>query len=358
MVTRAKRGWIGVDVGTHALKVAQVERAAGTLRLVDAVAVPRTTVESDGEQPSRTVSRCHAELQAALALGKQFRGSTAACAMSMQWSHVKPLKVPADVDDTWSYIADELNAAGALEGHEFGYWQTGGETRNAENPTDDVIAITVSQQDALQLAQDVARCGLECRQLDVIPLALARAAQMIPETRERQSVAILDWGVAEATFCSLRNGIPVFVRRLRNSGFGAVLHQIGGELGLYPDEVETLLLSGRDTASEDDRRIARELHAAVAELASESLRTVSEEVRRTLAFLEHQMPSAIPEKTWLCGAGAVWNGAADYFAAKMRGPVATWSLRDAGIEKADEFPFPDEILATAISLSMLAWSRA
>ena len=274
----------------------------------------------------------------------------------MRHCQVRPLRIPAGTAaDRRAAIADELSVLGGAEEYEFDAWNRSRDDEAAPG-MEDVIAVTVPQQSTAGITAAVAHCGLDCRTLDALPLALARAVRMVADPDDIEPVAAIDWGYADATFCVLIGPTPAFVRRLRDCGFHAVLEQAANKLGLNVEEVESLLLRGRGE-DESVPRACRDLHTAIAELAAQPLRTMAGEMERTMAFVANQMPSALPHKAWLLGAGSLWNGGAEFLAAIVRRPVENWRFRNAGIERAAALPFPEEVLAAAVSLSTLAWAR-
>ena len=78
-----KTGWLGVDIGTHAVKIAQVRRRSAGFELSAATIVAR--VDSwcgerlQGEQPATSAD----EIRAGLSAGESFVGRQSACALSM-----------------------------------------------------------------------------------------------------------------------------------------------------------------------------------------------------------------------------------------------------------------------------------
>lgn len=358
MVATTRRGWIGVDVGTRALKLAQVEQAGGGLRLVGAAVLPRTGAGSDPDAAQPTACGCREDLDAALSLERRFAGSRTACTMSMHWCQAKTLAIPPGAGDgARSLITDELRCLGCGGDYVFDFWRTGIESTATETHLENMIALAVPRSSATELAGDLARCGLECRVLDALPLAVARAVRMAATSDEDRPVAAFDWGFAEATFCTISGRTPIFVRRLRNGGFGAVLQKAASKLGLDLDEIESLLLDGRRGAGAPGHALGEQLHGAISELAAQPLRAVADELERTFTFLRHQLIAALPEQIWLFGAGALWNGAVEFLASHAGRPVEPWRFRSAGIENAVDVPFPDEVLGPAVSLSALAWSQ-
>ncbi len=357
MVATAKRGWIGVDIGTRALKLAQVEQAGGRLRLVSAAVLPRTNAGDDSQAAPPNAFGCREDLRAALSLERRFAGRRTACTMSMHWCQAKTLAIPVGTGDgARSVIANELSCLGCGDDYVFDFWRTGMESTATETHVEKMIALAVPRRSATEFAGDISRNGLDCRVLDVLPLALARAVQMAATPDDDRPIAAIDLGFSEATFCTISGRTPIFVRRLRHCGFGAVLQAVSSKLGLDLDEVESLLLDGRYGADAPGHAVGKELHGMVSELAARPLRAMADELERTLTFLRHQLPAALPQQIWLFGAGAIWNGAVEFLAATIGRPVEPWRFRSAGIENDPGLPFPDEVLGPAVSLSTLAWS--
>jgi Tfp pilus assembly PilM family ATPase len=357
VVATAKRGWIGIDVGTRAIKLAQVERAPHGLRLVDAIVIPRTTTTSSDGPDGTAPATCREEVRAALAMSSRFSGRTAACTLSMHWCQAKTLKVPVE-DGTAdrTLIARKMESAGYAEHVDFDFWRTDVVEDGDARPTDGVIALAVSRRNAAQLAADVSRCGLDCRALDGVPMALTRAVGMVSAADYGRPVAAVDWGFGEATLCAISGHTPAYVRRLRGCGFGSVLQAVGGALGLHVDELETLVSTSPNGRSAADHAARQELQRAIPDLARLPLRTVVDELRRTLTFLKNQLPALAPERIWVFGAGAIWRQAGEFLGSRVDLPVATWRLCDAGIGSVPGLSPPEEILAPAVTLSALAWS--
>ena len=111
-----------------------------------------------------------------------------------------------------------------------------------------------------QVSADVAAGRWNCRVIDSLPWALARAAchgsgaDALPTT-----VAVLDWGYARATLCLIHDGAPAMVRCLKDCGFAGVVAAAQAALRVAEEDAETLLpppwpLRPRTTPAEVRRR--------------------------------------------------------------------------------------------------------
>jgi Tfp pilus assembly PilM family ATPase len=358
VVTFRKKGWIGVDIGTRSIKLAQVEQAATGLRLSDSRVIPRRVPAKGDDTDASCPVRSEQEIRSALSLGRGFSGRAAACALSMRWCQAKSLTVPAGSKaEQRSIVAKELrnrHADGSDE-QEFDFWHTGAAETDSEIQSENVIAMTIPHRWAVQIADDVRHSGLICHALDGLPLALARAVWMSSASGDDQASVAVDWGFSEATFCTVTGGQPTFVRRLRACGFGSVLQAICRAFDVSLDEAE-LLVNGSGLPGDEPGQSAKEQFQEVLfEVAADPLSTMVEELGRTLGFLKRSDSAAVPGRMWLFGAGALWKGANEFLSSRINHPVETWSLETAGVHTAAESPVPAEILAPAIALSSLAW---
>ena len=127
-----RTGWIGVEVGTGAIKIAQVERIAGQYRIARSLVVPAKD-EPFGIQ-SIEEGRVGREIRKALSLHGGFRGRLAACALSMHSCELRTLVSARGSEDEQreliSLELDDTQAANA-EQREFEFWDS------AQRPEDE-----------------------------------------------------------------------------------------------------------------------------------------------------------------------------------------------------------------------------
>ena len=68
--------------------------------------------------------------------------------------------------------------------------------------------------------------GWNCRVIDALPWALARAASLDSGIEAGAPVAALDWGYGKSTISLIHNGVPVHVRSLKDCAFQTILETI------------------------------------------------------------------------------------------------------------------------------------
>jgi Tfp pilus assembly PilM family ATPase len=352
-----KKGWIGIDIGTRSVKFAQVQQTAAGLRLSESLVIQRrATVNDDTVRQSCPVASDE-EIRNAMSLKSGFSGRASACALSMRWCHLRPLTIPAGTNaEQRSVVAKELrNRHAGSDEQEFDFWRTGAAKADSGSQTEGVIAMSIPHRWAAQVANDICKSGLICHALDGLPLALARAVGMISDPGVDGASLAVDWGFSEATFCSVVNGRPTFVRRLRACGFGSVLDAVCRAFDVSLDEAELLVNSAGFEGDAPRPSVKADLQKVLFEIAAHPLSNMVEELRRTLDFLKRSNSSDVSQRMWLFGAGALWKDACEFLSPRIGHAVERWSLQSSDIHAETESPFPEEILAPAIALSSLAW---
>lgn len=355
MVASARRGWIGVDIGTRSVKLVQLERAAAGVRLVEAMAIPRRTGPDGSSTAVGDIPGAREEIAVGLALGRRFSGRAAACTVSMRWCQARPLRIPAgDPAQQRTCVAQELSAICAdwADGYEFDHWSTDPDDCDEAAPLRNVIAFSMLRRLATGVGEDLTRAGLHCHALDGLPLALTRMVRLAEAPEADRPVAAVDWGFSDATFCAISHGRPIFVRRLRACGFSAVLQSVATGLGLSVDEAELLLAGGSVRQSGS---VAVEFARLLPEISPRPLNTMIEELHRTLKFFQHQFGRGFPQRIWLFGAGAAWKEASGFLSSRINLPVEIWRPEASRIQMPQNVALPGEILAPAIAMSSIAW---
>ena len=148
-------GWIGVDVGTHTVKLAQAVRTPSGVRLHRAAVIQRTSDWSGDDALARDQpSSSQAEIRAALECGG-FSGRDAVCVPPMNVCQLRGLNVPPGSDqERRTIIGDELGEEWAeRRGQmEFDFWEL--EAGKADKSTDvfNVNVLATSRPWVLQLA--------------------------------------------------------------------------------------------------------------------------------------------------------------------------------------------------------------
>jgi type IV pilus assembly protein PilM len=357
-------GWIGVDIGAGAVKLAQLERRDNRWHLSKTALV---RWPEPGPLTLKTVEngRLAGIISQALSSCGAFRGSRAACVLSPAVCEMLTLEVPpAPEPELRDMICQELAAhrEGDANDLEFDFWNAHPSVVTSEQGVVALNVLGIPRDLAESTGAELYRAGLTLRDLDGTPFTLARALSLAPgspaagDAPQSGAVAMLDWGHTGAMFTVVAGGQPIFARTLRNCGCAGISQAVAAALSLSDHEAWHLL-STCGVPSETGRgSTQQELQEFVAELLRGPVDEILGELNKTLDFLKQQSPDLAPQQIWLSGGGATVRNVAEHLEAGLGVIVRNW--RPASESMADEYPgdrhqLPVELFANAAALSLL-----
>lgn len=316
MFGRTNQGWIGVDVGGRAIKVAQLRRVRDGLQL-SVAAVTRRSDSSD--------EALLEDLRAAKALADRTKGSRVAATLSMASWQIEPTQEDATTPE------DRCVAN----------WSAGPES-----------AYTLSApRDQIEKAVDgFSRVGLQCEVIDGPPLAIARVLQLTPGYQREALLGALDWGESTVILTAATNGQARYVRRLNAPGFGEIRRQVADGLGLSEAEADRLIA---DYGVREPPVTGAEARL-VDDALRNAIRPVIQELKRTLEHLGAKLKTKGPERVLLMGSAATVPGLPEAVSATISVRTEPWTAIGLQRDETDNSP-PECLLAQAIALSALAW---
>ena len=348
------RGYLGIDLGSRAIKMAQIEQTDGQIRLIDAVVIRRNANWNLTDQPIQAPCSSAPELAAAKRVGTRFSGHQAASTMTMGLCDVRQVAMIATDDEQESreQIVQQLKTVErfGIQPRQFDYW-TLPEAWSQGEPKSYVLSLR--QDWAEQFAEDQYRAHLKTRCIDGLPMALARAAEWAVPSRHRGPIAVLDWGYSRATFCVVLAGKPVFVRMLRGGGYERVVKTVAESLNLTHDEAESLLQT-RGLSPEPDGCTDR-VESVLSGILTAPLQCLFDELNRTLRFLKIDRRKEFPSCLLLFGAGALLKHVPAWFQQRTGLDVAPWTWNGNTSIGGSQGPIPAPLVAVAMAMSALAW---
>lgn len=359
----SRAGWIGIDVGSHCVKVAQVRRCGSRYELCGAAAISRARPWQGAAWQDSTPLQSGDEIAAALGACDFFRGRAAACMLTMAACEHRHFDVGQAADAVIRKALEQELSADPVTGQrpfEFDFW-----TVSTDDGKDQGVGVVATPQELTeQVVRDHAAARLQCRALDGLPLVLARAMHMT-SPQERKAVAALDWGRRCATFCVMVGKDPVFVRSLKNCELDRIVEAVAKGVGATMEEAESLLmqagfasLASRRTPPSREASASQAALASVSELTREPLEPLLEELEKTLAFLGTHHRRLTPTSLTLFGAGACVPRAADVLAEQTGLPAHPWRLSSAIRSSRESLLASEPLLGPAIALSALAWEAS
>jgi type IV pilus assembly protein PilM len=353
-------GWIGVDIGTHTVKLAQTVRDAHGVRLHRAAVIQRPTSWSsdDALGLGQPITSCF-EIRAALECG-EFTGRNAVCTLPMNVCQLRALNVPPGTDEERrTIIGGELAEDWAALRHpmEFDFWEmeTG---RDKSTDASNVSVLATSRFWVSQLWRDCRKSGLDCWAIDGVPLTMARAISLAGGASSGRRVLAVDWGFSNTTLCIVGDERPLYCRRVQNCGFGRVLDGIVAAFDVTLDEAQYLADAQGFKSTTADASSDEATQAAITHAVEATLDELVRQIRRTLSFTEAQRRHLQPAEIWLMGGGASMRNVASFLGELVELPVQIWTL------PADE-ALPDcasgaraALFSGAATLSAAVWRAA
>jgi type IV pilus assembly protein PilM len=354
-------GWIGVDVGTHTVKLAQAVREGSGVRLHRAAVIQRSSSWNgdDGlamEQPIASVQ----EIRAALECGG-FTGRDAVCSLPMNTCQLRGLNVPPGTDqERRAMAADELAEEWAEKkvAMEFDFWEM--EPGPTEKNTDafNVSILAVSRPWIAQVWRDCRQSGLNCWAVDGVPLTMARAVALAGGLGGGRRALAIDWGYSNTTLCVVGDDRPLYTRRLPGCGFGKVLDEVCRVFGVSLDEAQHLMDTQGVVAPQSDPLADRQVQKAVTDAMAETASELVRQLKRTVHFLESQRRHLHADAIWLMGGGASTRNIGPYFDQALNLPVHICGAALQEPPSGETATQRGAVFSGALALSALAWGAA
>ena len=351
MIFAAKHGWIGVDIGTCSLKLAQMERRGRQTILRSAAIIERASLVDTSPWIRSAPARVASELERGLDKAR-FHGRDTACTPPIAICDIRNLSIPFESEkESRAAVASELSQIHSVneENLHFDIWRSG-----VSRDVDEVSVLCMADRWTDSIVADHSEHGLTCRAIDGLPQALVRAAAMHPDYQRQQPLVLLDWGATTTTFCVALNDQPIFVRCLPKLGFLGYEEKIIQALGM--SRRETRRIMSRYGVPENTNDSSDEVTQTIAEIVGGDLQTFVEELTRTISYFKTQHTNLPLEHGLLFGAGAMLNNVNHWLGSKLKVDLQTWKLQFEGpVEKSH---WPIELLGPAIAASSLAWEAA
>ncbi len=341
--SRRSAGWIGVDIGTRTVKLAQVERRGGGWRLSGL-----WTIEHASDLPLVRSALGEGELskhtQELRKIRRLFRGRSTAATLPTSHVDFRALDIPSGPWQETKAILDQELAAdppGENGDYEFDAWQA-----TSFGSTTKVLAVAAERCNTVRVASDLLSAGFECSVIDAVPCALARAVTLCDPAAQQETVAALDFGHSTALLVVVHQGRPVFCRLLRGCGLQSLMQPLIDKLGITDEECRHLLLRFGIPAETAGSPAARSTY----QVMSHGLNHLAEELRRTLSYASQQLRLR-PNRIWMFGGGATIRNSAEFVSQQTQIASLPWRL-----SKGDgPGNLTEPLFGAAAGLSLLAW---
>ena len=348
---------IGLDVGTHAVRVAEVElEDPPRVTAFGQVALPYDAMRDGEIVDAPAVTKAVERLWTELGLGKgEVRLGIASPRVIVRTVEV-PVMSDADLEGALRFQAGDLlpipldEAAfdfQVLEPVPAAPTADAGETGEPAEPMQRVLIAAAPRITVEALADAVRAAGVRPSAVDLVPLALVRALGRRVGNNGPAAEALVSIGSGTTVIVIQESGLPRFVRIVGGGG-RAITSAVEAALDLSTDEAETLK---RDPGA--DPSVAAAVDAAIAG----PMRDIVEAVRGSVDFYRGQQDALPVVRVTLTGGASQQRGLAEAIGDAVdlpcvaAQPRSLITLGDIGFGP-DEVPQLDPYLAVPVGLAL------
>jgi type IV pilus assembly protein PilM len=339
---------IGIDVGSRAIKAAQLARAPGGWRLHAEAVLPLPAPATPDDAPNHwavrdaLVGRLLEVLDRRGFAGNKVVLSVPPSKLESDLLELPPRSSGAPIEQI---ARGEIARASALSGapFEMACWDLPAPERATAATA--VLAVAVRHTDAETLIAPFERGGVNVVALDTASWALARSMRTCAG-QPGTATAVVDLGFSGSTLVLLGDGRVLYQRHLRDAGVGA-MHRTVAERFDGPEDAARLLLTDPGATGDPTRS------AWIRKLISGYVEHLIDELQVSFAFAAHRYPAYPLRKLLLTGGGAALAGAADSIRSRLPIDVAVPPAAELVDVPTQHSGCADSIVhATAIGLAM------
>lgn len=314
IMLRRQTGIVGLDLGSHSVKVVQLTRAKTGWKLVNlglAILPPGAVVEGRVEQPERV-----AETAAKLVSHLKTKEKRVASSIAGYEVMIKKIELPSmSEQELESRLKEQLGQYVPYQLEEVNVdYEILGVARDKPNAMD-VLLVAAKKESVNDYVGLIRLAGLEPAVIDVDFFALSNAFEVTYGVNLEENVALVDIGASKTGMTVLQGGAPVFTRDLPMGG-NEITESIARGLSVPWDQAERLKLG--EKAGE----------AAAGELEKifvEAVRGWAGGLRRALDFYYTNYPDFAIHRILLSGGSARLPGLPEVLRLETKVPTEVFN---------------------------------
>ena len=304
--------YIGLDIGTFAVRAAEVSGEPGNLtlhRFAQITLPPRAVVDGEIVDPPAVTNAIRNLWESG-----GFKSKKVVIGVANRWVKVREAEVPAlshdDVRNSLRYEAQEVipfadeDAIVDFVVQDRVPGPEGGELLK-------ILVVAAQRQMVSSMIDTVSRAGLSVQQVDLTPFALVRALGPAPEPGVSEAIVSIGAGLTNVIVHT--GGVPRLVRMTPRAG-GAVTENLTRALGVDTERAEALK-RGAGVALADPQT------AQAADIIANELGPLVQEIQGSLDYFLAQTDDVELRRVLLTGAGAKMAGLRARLATELRVPV-------------------------------------
>jgi type IV pilus assembly protein PilM len=309
--TRSSRTVIGVDIGRHTIKAAQLVASGGRYRIFALLLLPRP-------QPEQEIGAEDALAVQTILKRQGFSGNRIAIAAPEQKLLRATLEVPSKVSSpsAQQIVRMELSRLNnvAPDSFEMAYW----ELKAADNPRPmtPILAVGCPHEAANALLDVFENTGFRVAALDVRGAAVTRACGplLLPAP---QITAIVDLGWRSTSVLFVCGRSLLYERSVQGAPIGELTARFTEAFAIPANSAYQILGTIGPGTEEPAGQYDRESLDAIRKHMRAHFDHLLEELRVPLSYANHQFPGEGVKRLLLIGGGAAVPQLASYFEAGL-----------------------------------------
>lgn len=247
---RKQKHLIGLDLGSHAIKMIQVQEGKTALKLLSLGLTPLPAEAFDEErikEPEIVASAIQR-----LAQHLKINQKLAAISISGYEVMIKKIELPTMTkEELKSRMHEELGQYIPYNLEEVNVSYHVLDTAQDRSNRMEVLLVAAKKESIGEYIKLIVQAGFEPVVIDVDFFALSNAYEATYGTADTESVALLDIGGAKTNMNIFHKGIPIFTRDISIGG-SQISDKIRSRFGLSPEEAERVKLGEMRGLSKND----------------------------------------------------------------------------------------------------------
>lgn len=368
------QGWVGMDVGCHEIRLAQIEEIGGQMTLNQSwsFVYPSTinktrlnaTIHGNSIVDERfawlptehlTEHGLGSVQNGLRQLHRIFAGHLCAVTLNDGLMAYREVELPRGSEDEMRAMAQsEVLLDTSIEESELltECWElvnaNNGIRANAVLGTASLSSIVSNR-----IATSLLDADWECRVLDSVPCSLARSVTLLPDYDPNESVLSVDIGYAQTVILLSVAGQPGMMRCLRNVGLRSLIETVAEAFQITMADALLLLMHGEskeDSSSDTTENGEQPLDAFLTPFVA----NLYNEIDRTNYYIERSDGALFPNRIVLSGAALESRSISRALLNDHEGSLQCWGMRTEQ-EMSQERLAP---FAISAGLSAIRWEGA
>ena len=348
MFKGGRKGLVGLDIGSHAVKAVELRMARNGFELVN---LGHLNLQSDTIVDGHIIDLNHvSDVINRIWVEQGFKTSTVATAISGHAVIVKKILLPQmsneELDEQIQWEAEQHIPFDIKDVH-VDYQVL---RRRAEASQMDLLLVAAKRDQIEEYAQLARNAKLKPMVCDIDAFTVQNLFEYSRTLPADQTIALINVGASLSSLNIIANGVSAFTREIANGGNG-ITEEIQKQLNVPHEQAEAYKCGG--SASADDPSRAGMVPQQVVQVIEAVSDTIAAEIQRSLDFFMATSGEGEIARIYVTGGSANLAALARAIERRARVSVETWSpVEKLTIEAKEVDPLLLQARAAQLSVAL------